>query len=96
MANSKINKSAIIKRGTVSGTGDSNGFLDTEFKSNEIAIIGCTQLRIDGQTITPAFMNVAYFGGTGGEYNTLQFETWSHSILGKNQPIIAQIAYIEI
>lgn len=73
-----LTKSNILTT-TVSGTTDENAFISTGLKSNDYAILGATDLYVNGTLYNPFFAIPLYRGTWDGLTTSLKLLTWSRT-----------------
>lgn len=89
-----LTKSNILTK-TVSGTTDANAFISTGLKSNDYAILGATDLYVDGALYTPFFAIPLYRGTSDGLTTSLKLLTWARTDDAfKNVSVSLKIYYI--
>lgn len=89
-----LTKSNILTT-TVTGTTDANAFISTGLKSNDYAILGATDLYVDGTLYTPFFAIPLYRGTGDGLTTSLKLLTWARTDDAfKNVSVSLKIYYI--
>lgn len=73
-----LTKSNILTT-TVSGTTDANAFISTGLKSNDYAVLGATDLYVNGTLYTPFFAIPLYRGTGDGLTTSLKLLTWART-----------------
>lgn len=89
-----LTKSNILTT-TVSGTTDDNAFISTGLKSNDYAILGATDLYVNGTLYNPFFAIPLYRGTSDGLTTSLKLLTWARTDdVFKNVSVSLKIYYI--
>lgn len=89
-----LTKSNILTT-TVSGTTDENAFISTGLKSNDYAILGATDLYVNGTLYNPFFAIPLYRGTDDGLTTSLKLLTWARTDDAfKNVSVSLKIYYI--
>ena len=89
-----LTKSNILTT-TVTGTTDANAFISTGLKSNDYAILGATDLYVDGTLYNPFFAIPLYRGTDDGLTTSLKLLTWARTDDAfKNVSVSLKIYYI--
>lgn len=89
-----LTKSNILTT-TVSGTTDENAFISTGLKSNDYAILGATDLYVNGTLYNPFFAIPLYRGTGDGLTTSLKLLTWARTDDAfKNVSVSLKIYYI--
>lgn len=89
-----LTKSNILTT-TVSGTTDENAFISTGLKSNDYAILGATDLYVNGTLYKPFFAIPLYRGTGDGLTTSLKLLTWARTDDAfKNVSVSLKIYYI--
>lgn len=94
MAEGVLNCPIVLKKKTVSTTGDSNGFVDTGLKSDSNVVVGVSSLTVNNQSIVAFFPNILECGGSLGEWIAIQFVSWNGTVYAKNKSVQCEIIYI--
>lgn len=80
---------------TVTGTTDENAFISTGLKSNDCAVLGATDLYVNGTLYNPFFAIPLYRGTSDGLTTSLKLLTWARTDDElKNVSVSLKIYYI--
>ena len=92
---STIQKPLTIKKKTLTGTADNNGFLTTTILSSDAVILGAESLYINGSLYQPFYMDVMNNGGTPAQYIALKFKNWAETTISTSATVSVTIIYLD-